>query len=88
MCVHECVECAHLHTHVHLQRAEKGIKYPPLLPTFSFEEPKAHVFLSRPVASLRDSPVPVPLRVGFQACLGRPASDSESHNCVIRPLHH
>lgn len=31
MCVHECVECAHLHTHVHLQKAEKGIKYPPLL---------------------------------------------------------
>lgn len=87
VCPWVCGVCTSTHPCAFTE-GRKGYQVSSSSPTFSFEEPKAHVFLSRPTASLRDSPVPVPLRVGFQACLGCPASYSGSHDCVIRPLHH
>lgn len=91
VCAHTHVECAYLYTHVHSQRAEKGIMCPPL-PTYSFEEeslakPKAHV-LSRLAASMKDPPIRSHSGLGLQACMGYPASYSGPHDWVTRACDH
>lgn len=76
VCARTHMWSVHIYTLMCTQRAEKGIMCPPL-PTYSFEEgslaePKAHV-LSRLAASMKDPPIPVPLRARVTSMYGIPS---------------